>query len=158
MGRVTGQTQNFLNSGGAWTPVVNLPYPLRGIYGHNLNDIMVVGDNTTNGHHFDGTNWNVAMYNLGDFANGVFFGSMYWYVVGNSGKGARTMTPEGTWTLYTVAASSNLRAVNGQPGSDQFPLAVGDNGTVQYFHPTGVWQTLGYPGGAADLFSGVFTP
>jgi hypothetical protein len=150
MGRVFFTT----NAGSSWTGAA-VGSALRAIYGRGPNDIMVVGDNSTTGHHFDGTSWNAVTHNLGAPATSVWFGSMYWYVVGNDGHGARAMDPEtaSSWTTLTPLSAKNLQMISGQAGSDQFPLAVGDDGVVQYYHPAGMWMSTGYPGGAINLTS-----
>ena len=97
-----------------------------------------------------------AMHSLGDLAYGVWSGSMYWYVVGANGKTARAINPEApaSWVQIPAMATTHLRFISGQTGSDQYPLAVGDNGAVQYIHPaTSMWMGTGYLGGATNLTS-----
>lgn len=149
-----GNVWSTIDDGTSWQNVVGLSYPLNAIAARSKDDMLVVGDNIGNGHHFDGSMWNVAMHSLGNNASGAWASPDTYYVVGAQGKGARATNAEGTWTSIPALASNDLRGLSGHSLSNMFTISVGDNGVAQGFSTAGgTWTNLGFVSAATNLRS-----
>ena len=149
-----GIVYSTTNGGAAWTPSPNLGYPLNAIYGRSTSDILVVGDSTISAAHFDGASWKNAPHNAGLPFYGVWASSNAYYIVGGSGQGERSATPEvaGSWTLISNLNGMTLRGISGYQSSDMFPLAVGDGSTDEYYQmATKNWVDLKFPQPGVNL-------